>query len=101
MYTVGYLQTYGVALLVASAPGLAAAAFSQAAIIAFYRLVERPHHQRLYGGAAPAPRRVSTSEEPGRATPGPAPRGGPPAGGRHAAHGGPAGRPARAVGAPP
>jgi len=65
MYTVGYLQTYGVALLVASAPGLAAAAFSQAAIIAFYRLVERPHYQRLYGGAAPAPRRFSTSEEPG------------------------------------
>ena len=65
MYTVGYLQTYGVALLVASAPGLAAAAFSQAAIIAFYRLVERPHYQRLYGGAAPSPRRFSTSEEPG------------------------------------
>jgi len=66
MYTVGYVQTYGVALLVASAPGLAAAAFSQAAIIAFYRLVERPHYQRLYGGgAAPARRRFSTSEEPG------------------------------------
>jgi len=66
MYTVGYLQTYGVALLVASAPGLAAAAFSQAAIIAFYRLVERPHYRRLYGGgAATGPRRLSTSQETG------------------------------------
>jgi protein-S-isoprenylcysteine O-methyltransferase Ste14 len=66
MYTVGYLQTYGVALLVASAPGLAAAVFSQAAIIAFYRLVERPHYQRLYGGGGgTGPRRLSTSQEAG------------------------------------
>jgi protein-S-isoprenylcysteine O-methyltransferase Ste14 len=66
MYTVGYLQTYGLALLVASAPGLAAAAFSQGAILAFYRLVERPHYQRLYGGvAARPPRRFSTSQETG------------------------------------
>src|SRR5207302_9358904 len=69
MYTVGYLQTYGVALLVASAPGLAAAVFSQGAIVAFYRLVERPHYQRLYGGvAATTARRLRTSQEPGRAT---------------------------------
>ena len=66
MYTVGYLQTYGLALLVASAPGLAAAAFSQAAILAFYRIIERPHYQRLYGGVAPtAPRRLRTSQETG------------------------------------
>ena len=66
MYTVGYLQTYGVALLVASAPGLAAAVFSQGAIVAFYRLVERPHYQRLYGGvAATTARRLRTSQEPG------------------------------------
>jgi len=66
MYTVGYLQTYGLALLVASAPGLAAAAFSQGAILAFYRLVERPHYKRLYGGGgASAPRRLSTSQETG------------------------------------
>lgn len=66
MYTVGYLQTYGLALLVASLPGLVAAVFSQGAIIVFYRLVERPHYRRLYGGAAPtAPRRLSTSQETG------------------------------------
>src|SRR5207245_11118842 len=52
MYTVGYVQTYGLALLVASLPGLVAAVFSQGAIVAFYRLVERPHYQRLYGGVA-------------------------------------------------
>src|SRR5437588_10117553 len=69
MYTVGYLQTYGVALLVASLPGLVAAVFSQGAIVAFYRLVERPHYQRLYGGvAATTARRLRTSQEPGWAT---------------------------------
>ena len=66
MYTVGYLQTYGLALLVASLPGLVAAVFSQGAIVAFYRLVERPHYQRLYGGvAATTARRLRTSQEPG------------------------------------
>jgi len=49
MYTVGYLQTYGLALLVASLPGLVASVFAQATIVAFYRLVERPHYHRLYG----------------------------------------------------
>jgi protein-S-isoprenylcysteine O-methyltransferase Ste14 len=54
MYTVGYVQTYGAALLLGSLPGLAAAAFDQAAILALYRAVERPHYERLYGpgGAA-------------------------------------------------
>ncbi|HEY6156446.1 MAG TPA: PEMT/PEM2 methyltransferase family protein [Gemmatimonadales bacterium] len=66
MYTVGYVQTYGFALLVASLPGLVAAVFSQGAIVAFYRLVERPHYQRLYGGvAATTARRLSTSRETG------------------------------------
>jgi protein-S-isoprenylcysteine O-methyltransferase Ste14 len=66
MYTLGYVQTYGLALLVASLPGLVAAVFSQGAIVVFYRLVERPHYQRLYGGAAArAPTRLSTSQEPG------------------------------------
>jgi protein-S-isoprenylcysteine O-methyltransferase Ste14 len=66
MYTVGYVQTYGLALLVASLPGLVAAVFSQGAIVAFYRLVERPHYQRLYGGvAATTARRLSTSRETG------------------------------------
>lgn len=49
MYTVGYLQTYGLALITGSLPGLAAAAFGQAAILVFYRAVERPHFQRLHG----------------------------------------------------
>ena len=49
MYTVGYLQAYGFALVMASLPGLAAAAFAQAAILAFYYAVERPHFLRLNG----------------------------------------------------
>jgi len=53
MYTVGYLPTYGLALLTASLPGLAAAVFDQAAILVFYRLVEKPHVEQL-GGAGGA-----------------------------------------------
>ncbi len=49
MYTIGYLQAYGLALVVASLPGLIAAAFAQAAILAFYHAVEKPHFQRLNG----------------------------------------------------
>lgn len=48
MYTVGYLQTYGLALILRSLPGLVAAVFSQAAILTFYFLVEKPHFQRLH-----------------------------------------------------
>ena len=48
MYTVGYLQTYGLALITRSFPGLIAAAFSQGAILAFYFLVEKPHFRRLH-----------------------------------------------------
>lgn len=48
MYTVGYLQTYGLALLLRSFPGLIAAGFSQAAILVFYLVVERPHFRRLH-----------------------------------------------------
>lgn len=46
MYTVGYLHTYGLALVTASLPGVVAALFDQAAILAFYRLVEKPHFDR-------------------------------------------------------
>lgn len=55
MYTVGYLQTYGLALLTASLPGLIAAAIDQAGILLFYRLVERPHVERIHrpGGSVP------------------------------------------------
>jgi protein-S-isoprenylcysteine O-methyltransferase Ste14 len=48
MYTVGYLHTYGLALIVRSLPGLIAAVFLQAAILAFHFLVEKPHFERLH-----------------------------------------------------
>jgi len=48
MYTIGYLQTYGLALTLRSFPGIIAAGFSQAAILAFYFIVERPHFRRLH-----------------------------------------------------
>jgi protein-S-isoprenylcysteine O-methyltransferase Ste14 len=48
MYTVGYLQTYGLALIFRSFPGLIAAGFSQAAILTFYFVIEKPHFQRLH-----------------------------------------------------
>lgn len=48
MYTVGYLQTYGLALIFASLPGLIAAAFLQISIVAFYHIIEKPHFQRLH-----------------------------------------------------
>ncbi|HSD31767.1 MAG TPA: methyltransferase [Gemmatimonadales bacterium] len=46
MYTVGYAHTYGLALVTASLPGLIAALFDQAAILAFHQLVEKPHFDR-------------------------------------------------------
>ena len=51
MYTVGYLQTYGLALILRSFPGIIAAGFSQAAILVFYLAVERPHFRRLHGSS--------------------------------------------------
>ena len=48
MYTIGYLQTYGLALILRSLPGLFASVFAQAAIFTFYLLVEKPHFQRLH-----------------------------------------------------
>jgi len=48
MYTIGYLHTYGLALMLRSFPGFIAAVFSQAAILAFYFIVERPHFRRLH-----------------------------------------------------
>jgi len=47
MYSVGYLQTYGFALVTGSLPGLIAALVDQAAILAFYRWVEKPHFEKL------------------------------------------------------
>lgn len=48
MYTIGYLQTYGLALMLRSFPGLIASVFSQATILLFHYLVENPHFRRLH-----------------------------------------------------
>src|SRR5438105_6902373 len=42
LYTIGYLQTYGLALMVRSLLALFASAFAQAAILTFSFLVEKP-----------------------------------------------------------
>lgn len=47
MYTVGYLQTYGIALACGSWYGLAASLFAQASILLVNELVEKPHFKRL------------------------------------------------------
>lgn len=59
MYTVGYLHAYGAALLAGSLPGLIAALFSQAAILAFHVLVEKPHFDRYRVAAVPSGDRTS------------------------------------------
>ena len=51
MYTVGYLPAYGLALVMGSLPGLVAALLAQAAILTFYRRVEKPHFDRYIGRA--------------------------------------------------
>jgi protein-S-isoprenylcysteine O-methyltransferase Ste14 len=47
MYTVGYLHAYGLALALASAPGLAVVLFAHVAILAFHFVVEKPHYDRI------------------------------------------------------
>lgn len=47
MYTVGYMQTYGLALLLASWPGMIASVFAHAGIITFHYMVEKPHFDGL------------------------------------------------------
>lgn len=49
MYTVGYLQAYGWALITGSMTGIWAAAFLHFSILVFYFAVEKPHFQRLNG----------------------------------------------------
>jgi protein-S-isoprenylcysteine O-methyltransferase Ste14 len=49
MYSVGNVHLYGLALIAASAPALAAAVFAHVAILAFYQVVERPHFERITG----------------------------------------------------
>ena len=51
MYTVGNLHVWGLALGVASRPGLGAALFDQVAILVFNRVVEQPHVNGRYGAA--------------------------------------------------
>lgn len=48
MYTVGNLHLWGIALGVASLPGLGAALVDHAAILTFNRVVEQPHVDRHY-----------------------------------------------------
>jgi len=48
MYTIGYLHTYGLALMLRSFPGFIIAGFLQVAILIFYFLIEKPHFQRLH-----------------------------------------------------
>lgn len=60
MYTVGYAHAYGVALVFRSVPGLAAAAFAQATILALLVFVERPHFARLNARS----REAATPESP-------------------------------------
>jgi protein-S-isoprenylcysteine O-methyltransferase Ste14 len=50
MYTVGYLPTYGFALVMGSLLGLGAAVVDHIAILAFYRLVEKPHFEKQAKG---------------------------------------------------
>ncbi len=63
MYTVGYMQAYGVALCLRSLPGLAAAAYAHALILLFNQWVERPHTERMRvrasGAAPPMERRAA------------------------------------------
>ena len=47
MYTVGYAQAYGLAILLGSGPGLAGAALAQLTILALAALVERPHFRGI------------------------------------------------------
>ena len=47
MYTVGYAQAYGLAILLGSGPGLAGAVLAQLAILALAALVERPHFRGI------------------------------------------------------
>ena len=52
MYTLGYLQTYGLALVCGSWYGLAASLFSQASILIVNEQVEKPHFRRLCSAVA-------------------------------------------------
>lgn len=48
MYTIGYLQTYGLSLMTRSWPGLVLSVLDHVAILVFYYAVEKPHFERLH-----------------------------------------------------
>ena len=47
MYTVGYLQAYGIALCLASIPGLIASLVAQCLVLVLNHWAERPHTERM------------------------------------------------------
>jgi protein-S-isoprenylcysteine O-methyltransferase Ste14 len=49
MYTLGYAHAYGLALILMSAHGVAAAAFAHFAILLMNEWVEKPHVRRVFG----------------------------------------------------
>jgi isoprenylcysteine carboxyl methyltransferase (ICMT) family protein YpbQ len=55
MYSVGYLQTYGLACVCASMYGMIASAFMQATIMVFNATVEKPHYLSLLRDAQTRP----------------------------------------------
>ena len=57
MYTLGYLQTYGLAIMFGSLPALIAGGFDQIAVLVFNHVVERPHYARLIRRAPLEPER--------------------------------------------
>ena len=59
MYTLGYLPTYGLALVLGSWPGLCAAAFDHVGILVFYHWVEKPHFEQITRAASPEVRGAS------------------------------------------
>lgn len=65
MYSVGYLPTYGLALVTASLPGLIASAVDQAAIFAFHRWVEEPHVERMLSSSPDSARPPWRGTAPG------------------------------------
>ena len=62
MYTLGYLQTYGLALAFGSMPALLASIFAQTAILVFHYSVEKPHFDLLPLRAAGATPGVLTTK---------------------------------------
>lgn len=60
MYTLGYLQTYGLALVFSSAYGLVAGGFAQLTVLLFHLIVERPHYRELVRRSAAIATRAGT-----------------------------------------